>query len=141
MKLILSIYLLLVTCVSYSQDSTQVEKAEPPRIVSKLSLGKSLLINDIEVKFLKVEQDSRCPKNVTCIWAGEVIVLVDIFKKGKKIEQKKLTISSKNSIEDFFGNIFSSEDLTISALGILPYPVAGNKTNPEDYYIQLEVIN
>src|SRR5690349_19932998 len=29
---------------------------------------------DFEVKFVGITEDSRCPKDVTCVWAGEVKV-------------------------------------------------------------------
>ncbi|NNC49397.1 MAG: hypothetical protein HKO01_02555 [Flaviramulus sp.] len=136
MKQLILVCLIMVSVQLYGQDSTKVGT---PIIVAKLYLGKSLNIDNVEVKFVKVLQDSRCPKGVTCIWAGEVIVLVDVFKEGKKFETQKITINSKIPLKSRFGNLFSSDDVTISALNVQPYPIYDKKINPEDYYIQLEI--
>ncbi len=129
---------LFISSIGFAQDSTIV-KAETPKIVSKLAFGETLQFNDIEIEFVAVLSDSRCPKNVTCIRAGEAVVLVAIFKNGKKIEQKKLVFTPTSYLQNRIGNLFASKDLNISGFNISPYPVAGTETNPEDYYLQLEV--
>lgn len=138
-QILFIITLLLLTSFSYGQDSTETIKATTPKIVTKLNFGASLQYEDIRIKFVEVVQDSRCPKAVQCIWEGEVIVLIAIFKNDKKVEQKKLTISPKYSLKEQIGNLFSSERLNISGFNVLPYPVASNKIPMEDYYIQLDV--
>lgn len=139
MKQILFITALLIVTFGFAQDSTDVTKVTPPKIVTKLHFGASVQFEDIRLKFVEVVQDSRCPKAVQCIWAGEVIVLVDVFKNGNKLEEKKLTINPTFSLQEQFGNLFSSEALSISGISVMPYPVANNKTPMEDYYIQLDV--
>ena len=136
MKKLILVCLIVFSNLLFSQDSLQVKT---PIIVSKLNLGKCLKFENIKVKFVEVLQDSRCPKGVTCIWAGEVIVLVDIFKKGKKIESKKVTINYKAPIKSRFGNLYASDDLFISGINVQPYPVYDKKIKPEEYYIQLEI--
>ena len=139
MKQILFFIALLITSFNFAQDSTTIKKATPPRIVTKLNFGESVQFKDISLKFVEVVQDSRCPKAVQCIWAGEVIVLVDVFKNGNKVEQKKLTINPTFSLKKQLGNLFSSEVLSVSGFNVLPYPVSSNKIEVEDYYIQLDV--
>ncbi len=107
--------------------------------MSKLNIGKCLKFDRVKIKFVKVLQDSRCPKGVNCVWAGEVTVLIDIYQKGKKKESKKLTLNSKISKKDRFGNLFSSDELIISMINLLPLPVSGEKTDTKVYYLQLEV--
>jgi len=139
MKHVALVFAIFISSLSFAQDSTQVEKAETPRIVSKLFLGERLQFDDVEFKFVEVLQDSRCPKDVTCIWAGEVVVLVDVFEHGKKTEQKKLTLSPTSRLQSKIGNLFSSDNLSISGLNVFPYPKSSGKPKLEDYYIQLEV--
>ncbi|QRM88820.1 hypothetical protein FG167_06095 [Lacinutrix sp. WUR7] len=139
MKYTIFILTFLVASIGFAQDSTDVTKVTPPKIVTKLHFGASVQFEDIRLKFVEVVQDSRCPKAVQCIWAGEVIVLVDVFKNGNKVEQKKLTINPTFSLQEQLGNLFSSEALSISGISVMPYPVANNKIPMEDYYIQLDV--
>lgn len=140
MKNLLLIFTLVLTGIVSAQDSTAV-KAETPKIVSKLMYGNTLKVEDLEFKFVAVESDSRCPKGVQCVWAGEAIVLVDVFKNGKKTEQKRLVFSPTSQLQNALGNLFSSESLKVSGLNIAPYPESGSKIKIENYYIQLAVKN
>lgn len=136
MKNILFILVILFTTTGLAQDSTKVET---PKIVSKLMYGKTISIEDLEFKFVAIESDSRCPKGVQCIWAGEAVVLIDVLKNGEKIEQKRVVFSPTNSLINKIGNVFSSETFSVSGLNIAPYPKYDDKINAEDYYIQLEI--
>ncbi len=138
MKSTLFIIALLLSVVGVAQDSSKV-KVETPKIVSKLQLGKLMHFDTVDIKFVEVVTDSRCPKNVSCVWAGEATVLIDIFKDGEKIEQKKLTFDSSSRLQSQIANIFASEGLNIGGLDLSPYPVYGEKLEDKDYYIQLMV--
>ena len=136
MKKLILVCLIVFSNLLFSQNSLKVET---PIIMSKLNIGKCLKFDRVKIKFVKVLQDSRCPKGVNCVWAGEVTVLIDIYQKGKKKESKKLTLNSKISKKDRFGNLFSSDELIISMINLLPLPVSGEKTDTKVYYLQLEV--
>ncbi|APX98852.1 hypothetical protein [Lacinutrix venerupis] len=140
MKKLLLIFAVLIINSVFAQDSTSV-KVDAPKIVSKLMYGSTIKVENIEFKFVAVESDSRCPKGVQCVWAGEAIVLVDVFENGKKIEQKRLVFSPSSQLQNALGNLFSSEKLKVSGLNIAPYPEHGTKIKAEDYYVQLSVKN
>ncbi|WP_055436271.1 hypothetical protein [Lacinutrix algicola] len=138
MKYLLSVLVFFTMLFSFAQDSTTV-KVKTPKIVSKLIYGKTISIDDLELKFISLESDSRCPTGVQCVWAGEAIAIVDVYKNGQKLEQKKITFPNRKKI--LTGNLFSSETLNISGLNIAPYPKHNIKIKPEDYYIQLDIRN
>lgn len=140
MKKLLLIFAVLIINFVSAQDSTSV-KVDAPKIVSKLMYGSTIKVENIEFKFVAVESDSRCPKGVQCVWAGEAIVLVDVFENGKKTEQKRLVFSPTSQLQNGLGNLFSSEKLKVSGLNIAPYPEHGTKIKAEDYYVQLSVKN
>lgn len=132
MKKFIYLALFLFGTVSYAQDKSN-DKVKTPKIVTKLKANESYKTNNIEVKLVEIVEDSRCPEGVSCMWAGEAIVLIDIFKDGEKVERKKVTFNSEDPM------IFSSEKLTIKGLNVMPYPKDGEKINPKDYYLQLDV--
>lgn len=140
MKNIFFVFAVLFTTALFAQDSTKV-KVETPKIISKLMYGKTIEVEDLEFKFVAVESDSRCPKGVQCIWAGEAVVLIDVLKNGKKLEQKRIKFSPTAQLQNVLGNLFSSEKLNITGFNIAPYPKYRNKIKPEDYYIMLDVRN
>ena len=45
--------------------------------VNQIAILKS---DNIEIKFLNVTNDSRCPSDVTCVWEGEVKISVNVVK-------------------------------------------------------------
>lgn len=138
MKSIVFIIAILFSSFGIAQDSTKV-KVETPKIVTKLQLGKLMHFEDIDIKFVEVVTDSRCPKGVSCVWAGEAKVLVDIYKAGKKIDQKEIVFNTSNQFVDKLANIFASETLNISGYTLSPYPEYGKKIKTEDYYLQLDI--
>ncbi len=141
MKKILIALTILIGTTCIAQDSTQVVEAIAPKIVSKLEFGQLVKINDYELKFVKVISDSRCPKNVTCVWAGEVTVLVEVYNKGKLVDQKRLNFGRASYTNRTLLNLISTETYKVAGFNVLPYPSDGTKLKEEEYYIQLELIN
>ena len=50
----------------------------------ELELGQAVRIagTDLNVSFVAVEQDSRCPADVTCVWAGDASVNLRLLGTG-----------------------------------------------------------
>jgi len=138
MKYSAFIFIFFFSLLGFAQDSSDV-KSETPKIVYKLQFGKTLSINDVSFQFVKVVSDSRCPKNVSCVWAGEVAILVNIIKEGGVIEQKELIFGSNKKEQNQFPNLFKSEAFNVSCYNVFPYPVEVKKIDMEAYYLQLEV--
>lgn len=84
--------------------------------------------------------DSRCPKNITCVRAGEARVFVVISKKGKLIEKKELFFHA-SVLQDSKSSIsYKSEDIQISGIGLFPYPKKPNKILNNEYCLELKLI-
>ena len=62
-----SIYILLFffSIVALSQERIPAS----PQIVFKIALGETLTAGDVILKFVEVLEDSRCPKDVVCVWS------------------------------------------------------------------------
>ena len=138
MKRSILLIVIFITSFSFSQDSTKTRKAETPIITCKVYLGKSIVVENYEIEFIEVLQDSRCPKGVSCIWAGEVVILVDLFEDGKKVERKKITLNPKIELQNRIGNLFFSDKLSLSVQNVLPYPTAKAKKQSNAYYLLLD---
>jgi hypothetical protein len=39
-----------------------------------LGIGETKYFKDLSVKLVSIDQDSRCPEDVLCVWAGEVVL-------------------------------------------------------------------
>ena len=87
MKLYLIALFVFLSGHLVAQDSTTVEV---PKILAKLPLGKTYTLDQVELVFVDVLSDSRCPKDVTCVWAGQAVALVEVYKDQVLIERKEV---------------------------------------------------
>ncbi|RXG24164.1 hypothetical protein SAMN02745246_03748 [Leeuwenhoekiella marinoflava DSM 3653] len=138
MKSLLVLFLLILSISVYGQnnstpgDSTAVtEPVAVPQLVIKVPFGKRVAFGDVELEINEII-DSRCPKNVTCVWAGEVIVKASIYIDGKFIEERTLNLDANNSA------FLSSEKEEMFKYSVLPYPdVTKDKIKQEDYVLNV----
>jgi hypothetical protein len=65
----------------------------------KLEMAQSAVLNneDFRLTFLRVAEDSRCPSDVVCVWAGQVTVVLQLALGEQKPEEISLTLSGENS--------------------------------------------
>jgi hypothetical protein len=94
--------------------------------------GTSISSDKLSVKFLDVTEDSRCPKGVTCIWAGQVSCMLEVTINGN-IDQVKLTETggSTTTSQSVSGYSF--------AFNVEPYPVADKQITKEEYRLKLTI--
>jgi hypothetical protein len=96
----------------------------------QLAPGQSALFDaeNLEVKFVGIDSDSRCPNDVTCLWAGEVVVRLTVRKDGRS---KELSVKSDASLP--------VEGLVVAVLEVLPPRSSSQRTAPADYRVTLKV--
>ena len=101
-----------------------------------LKINRSLIVDseNLEIKFLGVTSDSRCPKGVVCVWAGQVIVMVNILKAGENLGEFQL-------IDTNDGRVSSTkvDNYEIFLLKVKPYPEINKTINTKDYRITIKV--
>lgn len=100
----------------------------------ELAVGQTASIQGEELKlnFLEVVGDSRCPRGVTCIWAGEATCLVDMTYHGSS-NRKTLVQPGLSGPADTFFNEYEI------SFNLQPYPEAGKEIESKDYRLQLTV--
>lgn len=102
----------------------------------QLKVNQTFLLEsaNIQVKFLNVTADSRCPSDVTCIWQGETKVLVNVMYNNTTNENFILTT---NSAVQNSSKIVG--DYVIRVSQIDPYPLSGKKISLSDYVVTFEI--
>jgi hypothetical protein len=99
-----------------------------------LAIGQDASVTgeNLEVHFIEVIGDSRCPQGVTCIWAGEASSLIEItFSEStyrKVLTQPGLSEPSQTDFQQY-EIIFD----------LRPYPQKGERIENKDYRLQLEI--
>jgi hypothetical protein len=135
MKSYLILIALFFTFTINAQDSIKVKA---PRVVMQQHLNIPIEVNSVAIKLVKVLNDSRCPKNVNCIRAGEAKVLVELIEAGEIIKRKEIIIQAANH-PDNYPLIFEDRTTKVFAVDLLPYPIYNHKTEVKDYIFKVEV--
>ncbi len=86
--------LLLIACGSTAAQSEPEVAADQPLTASlgqpfELAVGGSAVVTEtgLQVTMTAVPEDSRCPPDVTCVWAGRVSVAVQALAPGDTAPQ------------------------------------------------------
>ncbi|WP_299213435.1 hypothetical protein [uncultured Aquimarina sp.] len=134
------IYLLLVFSPLFIKAQNTTKKVKPPKIITKLQIGKKANFETKSIQFIKVTEDSRCPTNVTCVWQGQAKVLIGIYENDTLLEEKLMIVGAKGVSPDNNKEILKSGNKTIYGYNLSPYPSGDQKTDPSDYYLEMIVM-
>lgn len=108
--------------------------AAEPGVAFSLPVGQTAALNGngARITFRLVREDSRCPVDVTCVWAGDAKIEVTISRNGSSDDTKILSLTPPN-------NEASSGDLQIRFVGLTPVPRQADGNAPRAYVAQLVV--
>jgi hypothetical protein len=87
--------------------------------------------NAITVKLINI-QDSRCPKNVQCIRAGEAIVMLDLQIGSEQFKGVKVCIGCEKEMNMTESTIIkaTTKTYTLKLISVDPYPVSTDLITP-----------
>lgn len=89
------------------------------------------LYGRLHVTFEEVEQDYRCPSNVTCVHQGDAAVRFRLRHEGGS-EQVLLYIFGQPRVARAGG-------MSIELLELAPYPIDGDPTPPDRYVSRIRI--
>jgi len=92
-----------------------------------VALGQPVRVGNLIAVPEKVIEDSRCPINARCVWAGRAIVSTRIDGQGWQ-ETTPLTL----------GEPYATHGTTITLVSVEPGQLAGKPTDPKDYRFVFE---
>jgi hypothetical protein len=123
------VFLLVAILASCAQD---------PIISRKVSLNEQFTIKaghqvvikgeKLSVQFSSVQNESRCPTGVQCVWEGNAAISIQVSKKRKKSVQAIL--NTNTTIQP---NEVAYKKYRIKLLVLNPYPRIDEKIEPRDY--------
>ena len=105
----------------------------------KVRVGRSVTLErgSLRLRFASVAEDSRCPVNVHCVWAGNAEVLVEVAAKGGAGERTlrlNTNASPERPGEGKYGRY------TVRLLGLSQQPRDGRKVAAGAYTATLLVV-
>lgn len=89
--------------------------------------------DQIYLEFAKVLGDSRCPKDVNCVWAGNVQIAVNLAVNEKKNDWRILSIGARALSKLEF------EGYTFELVEVNPYPTTQNEKSTHPYSAKIKV--
>lgn len=128
-----ALFLLMAALAGAAPDTLSDTKA-PLNEEFRIKIGQQVTIKKISVKFSDVNNESRCPTGVQCIWAGNAAVVVDVAKKTKKVV--RATLNTNPAVQP---NEFEYKGYKIRLVGLNPYPKSGHQIDRKDYEATLIV--
>ena len=81
------------------------------------------------MRFVAVTEDSRCPRDVTCVWAGQVKIQLEIHESSK----------AASMVEVLEGGSTDAGDYRVTLVGVEPQPLSTVKIAPQDYRATLKI--
>jgi hypothetical protein len=83
----------------------------------------------LSVRFLSVTEDSRCPRDTTCVWAGEVKVSLEIREASRQPWQVELREGGSSEAGQW----------RLTLVGVEPRPMSTVKIAAAEYRVTLEI--
>jgi len=100
--------------------------------VISMSALQTVSYDDLTLWVIKLE-DSRCATGTTCIWAGQMVVTIEVSNELQEKKQITLINKRKPKIESAFGFDFLLQ-------GIEPHPKKGKKVQLSEKTVTLQII-
>ncbi|SHF38864.1 hypothetical protein SAMN05443144_10833 [Fodinibius roseus] len=119
------LFVFLVCCeLNEQQDKNNLLNA-----TVEVGFGESVSLNrdEMNVTFLDVMSDSRCPIDVTCIHAGEATILVQVLKKDGTHGKFELDVLTQNTANVDF------EEYGLHLEKLMPWSVSTKTIELEEY--------
>ena len=121
-----------ICCLGFAQQRSELKRVELDREFD-LRPGQNALvkIEGLRIGFDSVIEDSRCPKGVDCIWAGQAKIRIKLSKPNNKPASVELSTLEPKKIS-YLG-------YQVSLVGLSPYPKASETINKNAYVATLAV--
>lgn len=103
---------------------------EPNARTVTLRVGEESLADGVRIALLGITEDSRCPSDVQCIWAGRVVVKVNLTTD---------TDSEKDVLLTQGGEAHAIDSFTVKLVSVTPESKAGVEIADGDYKLTFRV--
>jgi hypothetical protein len=125
-SLVLGLVLIGIASYAFADDIIQLG------VPFQLGFNQTATIQDLQIKIANLT-DSRCPSDVTCVWQGQVKILIDINKNSQNLGNFSLSLNDKNLETRSF------DHYSIHLIEVNPYPISTKKIQLSDYDVTLKL--
>jgi hypothetical protein len=91
----------------------------------------------LHLTFIQVDEDSRCPREVDCVWQGQAVATIHVVADGQDHGDVALTLASQPPNDSAPVATVGAYDLRLDALS--PYPMSSQPSPPEQYVATVHI--
>lgn len=121
----------LILTLTLLSGFTVVSAQNGEQLSIKNGQQKTTKVGRITIKFLELVEDSRCPADVACVWAGVARIKVQLRKNGRSAEVE-LNTNQRDKPAVFAGYSIGLETL-------VPRQTSRSKYSPSAYSATLVI--
>ena len=102
MKSLISLFALaaVAACHSATAPSPSAQQVSGAEVVVALNDTASLGDTGVRVRFVSVMEDSRCPIDAVCIWAGNARIALDLSNKTSTVQRGTLNTNTQSGAKE-----------------------------------------
>ena len=123
----------LAACRSASEADAPSAPGTPVAREVQLAPGESARVDALTVRFDGVSADSRCPVDVTCVWEGDAVVVIDASAPARDREALELHTAGRFPREAVYGRY------RVRLVSLAPQPREGQPVPASQYRATLLV--
>jgi hypothetical protein len=120
------ILVLILTFVSGTCFQAAARANQQQQLSVRIHQQKRLARRDLTVRFVSLVEDSRCPVDTNCVWAGNAKIKILAIRRNGSSRIFELNTNLKPQIVTYAGYQFKLIDLT-------PKPATNIRINPNGY--------
>jgi hypothetical protein len=134
---LISTSLLTVSCDDLRITAIEARRGEELQVRLKEGENVFLVPDNVTVTFTRMMDDSRCPVDVVCFWAGLAIIRVDVSARDRNtplflpIPGQVRTPYRRNRLE--------AEGYYVTLLQLDPHPTRHDQSRPRQYEALLAI--
>lgn len=117
----------LAACVSVVSSAAQRVALDSEVTLAPGSAARTS--EDFEARFVGVASDSRCPRDTTCVWAGEVKVLLEIRDRAQPPSMHEVVAG---------GDVVVAQR-RVTVVRVEPQPPSERKLQAAEYRVTLKI--
>ena len=102
----------------------------------KVRVGQIVIVDGIRVRFTGVENDSRCPMDVVCVWAGDAVANFSV-ELDCECRAAVIPLALHVNLEPRSGTAYGHR---VELRGLLPYPNSTSEIKPEAYSAWVRIV-
>jgi hypothetical protein len=131
MKLAIFTLLFVLTTTVLAQPVSDVKQVALNQEF-EIKVGERVSVEGLKISFETVAEDSRCPVDVTCVWAGNAKVILKLSKTGRRPARINLNTGLEPKQKLYYG-------YDIKLVKLSPRSKKGEKIKMGDYVATLVV--